>query len=78
MDSNASVMPWDQLIKHDFKPHWVKVRLYTMQHRIGKKSIKCKTKPLPYQNPFLQTYEYVDKTPYMFFSILEDNNKAYF
>jgi len=39
-----------------FKPHWVQVELYTMLHRLGKKPIKCKTKPLPYQNPFPQTF----------------------
>ena len=53
-----------------------------MPHRIGKKPIKSKTKSLPYQNPFPQTFEYVDKTPYIFLSyilfILEDNNKASF
>jgi len=54
-----------------------------MLHRIGKKPIMCKTKLLPYQNPFPQTFEYVDKTSYMilflhFDLILEDNNKAYF
>jgi len=40
LDSNESVMPWDPLIKHDFKPHWVQVGPYMRPHRIGKKPIK--------------------------------------
>jgi len=51
LDSNASVMLWDPLIKHDFKPNCVQVGLYTMR-LIRKKPIKFKTKALPYQKPF--------------------------